>query len=50
MFKKLKEGADFPKDFWNYNINPILGYYLKPHRNKQNKETIKKYAKPPQGI
>tara|TARA_R110000787_G_scaffold188296_1_gene300093 strand:+ start:753 stop:890 length:138 start_codon:yes stop_codon:yes gene_type:complete len=23
--KILKEGKPFPKDWWNYKINPILG-------------------------
>lgn len=33
--KKLKEGEPFPRDFWNYKINPILGYEYLP--------VIKKY-------
>ena len=24
--KRLKNGEPFPRDFWNYNINPIVGY------------------------
>lgn len=24
--KELKAGEEMPKDFWNYNVNPILGY------------------------
>tara|TARA_B110000285_G_scaffold203670_1_gene239976 strand:+ start:13133 stop:13267 length:135 start_codon:yes stop_codon:yes gene_type:complete len=44
MFKKFKEGDLFPKDFWNYNINPILGYkYVKKNRNVNNEE--KKYSR-----
>ena len=23
--KTLKEGEEFPFDFWNYDVNPILG-------------------------
>jgi hypothetical protein len=26
--KQHKEGDPFPEDFWNYNINPITGYYV----------------------
>ena len=28
--KTLKQGDKFPSDFWNYKINPILGYEYKP--------------------
>ena len=48
--KKLKENEPFPVDFWNYDVNPITGYYIKSNKNEQNKEVIKKYAKPPQGL
>ena len=24
--KELKAGEEMPRDFWNYNVNPILGY------------------------
>ena len=48
--QKLKEGKPFPDDFWNYKVNHITGYYIKPNRNDQNKETVKKYAKPPTGL
>ena len=48
--RKLKEGEPFPDDFWNYKVNQITGYYIKPNRNDQNKETVKKYAKPPAGL
>lgn len=41
MIKKLKEGEKFPKDFWNYNINPILGYEYKPEGRDYKKEKIK---------
>ena len=27
--KRLKDGEPFPRDFWNYNINPIVGYDYK---------------------
>ena len=26
--KHLKEGEEMPIDFWNYNVNPITGYYV----------------------
>lgn len=26
----LKDGEEMPKDFWNYNANPILGYRYRP--------------------
>ena len=26
----LPVGNDMPMDFWNYKINPILGYRYKP--------------------
>jgi len=48
--RKLKKDEAFPDDFWNYYVNHITGYYIKPNRNEQNKETIKKYAKPPTGL
>ena len=37
-----------PKDFWNYNVNPILGYkYEKIARNrKQEQTTIEWKVKP----
>jgi len=41
MLKKLKEGDKFPKDFWNYNINPILGYEYTPEKRNTKKEKLK---------
>ena len=32
--KTLKKGQEFPFDFWNYDVNPILG-----RRYKQNSLT-----------
>ena len=26
--RKLQEGEDMPLDFWNYNVNPIVGYHV----------------------
>lgn len=48
--RKLKENEPFPDDFWNYKVNHITGYYIKSNKNEQNKEIIKKYAKPPTGL
>ena len=28
--QKIRDQKDFPKDFWNYLVNPILGYYVPP--------------------
>ena len=28
--KKINNPKEFPQDFWNYLVNPILGYYVKP--------------------
>ena len=28
--RQINDPKDFPKDFWNYLVNPILGYYVKP--------------------
>ena len=41
MLKKLKQGDKFPKDFWNYNINPILGYEYEGQQRNTKKEKIK---------
>ena len=41
--RKLKDGEEMPMDFWNYNVNPIVGYYIE----KEQKQTIameKKYS------
>lgn len=38
-----------PYDFWNYNVNPIVGYYI-PKEDKNSSRIIKKYSKTPQGI
>jgi len=38
--KELRDGEEFPSDFWNYNINPILGYKA-PIKLNPNKESIK---------
>ncbi len=28
--RQINNPKDFPDDFWNYLVNPILGYYVKP--------------------
>lgn len=38
--KELPDGQEMPKDFWNYLVNPILGYKYKEPRKIQ-KETNK---------
>lgn len=30
MYKRLPQGEPMPTDFWNYLVNPIVGYYIKP--------------------
>lgn len=27
--KIITQGEEMPMDFWNYRVNPILGYYVK---------------------
>ena len=46
--KKLKEGEPFPADFWNYKINPIVGYEYDVRRS--NAKEIKKYQQTNKGI
>lgn len=46
--KKIMKG-EMPDDFWNYAVNPILGYYVEP-RDEQSRQDEKKYFKMPQGI
>ena len=41
MNKKLKQGEPMPKDFWNYDINPILGYKYDPLERNSRKEYLK---------
>ena len=44
-FKKMKAGDEFPDDFWNYKINPITGFYVKPYTGEEmNKTEVNKYA------
>ncbi len=34
--RQINDPKDFPKDFWNYLVNPILGYYVKPPSLSKN--------------
>ncbi len=39
--KKIRDPKKFPVDFWNYLVNPILGYYVQPSQEvwgKRNKK------------
>ena len=38
--KVLLDGEPYPVDFWNYNVNPIVGYYV-PSRLHYDSEKIK---------
>jgi hypothetical protein len=46
--KKITEG-EMPIDFWNYNVNPILGYYIEKE-DYQTKAMERKYNKLSQSI
>lgn len=41
--RKLREGEEMPYDFWNYNVNPIVGYYIEKEQ-KQTTAMEKKYS------
>lgn len=47
ILKKRKLGEPFPNDFWNYTLNPILGYEYKPDK-RIIKNEFKGYWKTPQ--
>ena len=34
--KELKIGEEMPKDFWNYKVNPIVGYYVERRHDSIN--------------
>lgn len=44
-----KEKKELPYDFWNYGINPIVGYKIE-HREEKGIKVERKYAKVPQTI
>lgn len=33
--KQYRQGDPFPDDFWNYNINPITGFYIELLKDKR---------------
>ena len=41
--KELQLDEEMPKDFWNYNVNPILGYKFERRARVTSKEQ-KKYG------
>lgn len=45
---KILKG-EMPDDFWNYLVNPIVGYYIRPE-STFNKYLERKYANTPQKI
>jgi len=49
MLKILRDGEPFPKDFWNYNVNPITGFYIARQEN-QTEQAERKYNKTPQSL
>ena len=44
--KELRQDQPMPTDFWNYKVNPIMGYYVEPVGRNTNKES-KKYGLSP---
>lgn len=47
--KRLQDGEEMPRDFWNYLVNPIVGYYVPRVEVKWDRDTYK-YAKTPQPL
>ncbi len=45
--KRLNDGEELPDDFWNYDVNVILGYSYRVPRNYEVE--TKKYAMKPNG-
>jgi hypothetical protein len=43
LLKRLKLGEKMPDDFWNYKVNPILGYEYEGQIRNTHKE-YKKYG------
>lgn len=46
VLKKRKEGDPFPDNFWNYSLNPILGYEYKPQKRNYKNEEMSYWKKP----
>ena len=38
----ITDPTKFPNDFWNYWVNPIVGYYIPQKRSQTRKELRKK--------
>jgi len=47
--RRIREGEKMPDDFWNYLVNPITGYYIKPVP-EHSLEAERRYNKAPQSI
>lgn len=45
----MEEKKEMPLDFWNYGINPIVGYKIEK-KDEHGKEVEKKYAKTTQPL
>lgn len=39
--KELKQGEEFPKDFWEYNVNPIVGFHVETRQTNNKKDKLK---------
>jgi hypothetical protein len=37
----ISDSSKFPEDFWNYWVNPIVGYYIPSTRSKKYKSKDK---------
>lgn len=46
--KYLKEGDEMPIDFWNYQVNPVVGYYVEK-KYDSIKDRLKYGLKPIKG-
>jgi len=44
--KEIKQGEQMPYDFWDYDVNPILGYKYEKQRKNSAKEQHKYGVKP----
>ena len=43
-FEAFDESKPLPKDFWNYNVNPITGYRVDRMNLQQRAAEAKKYG------
>lgn len=44
--KKFTQGMEFPRDFWNYYVNPITGFSTL-HSQPNEEELLKQYEMTP---